>query len=107
MTVINLYWTTRPDGDRPAGKLVEAARNTDLDTLDVIRGWVEQLIAQAVLHASTTITVHGDAATIRQRTEPGLTLASGDWIVHAADRLLVVDDAVFRANYRDTPPIHA
>ncbi|WP_410593644.1 hypothetical protein [Amycolatopsis sp. lyj-23] len=108
MTVINLYWALRADGDRRAGLMIEAARNTDPDTLDIIRGWVEQLAAQAVLHAGTTITVHGNTATIRQprQPEPELTLNFQDWIIHAADRLLVVDDDVFHADYSATPPIH-
>ncbi len=104
VTVINLYWTLRSADDRPAGQLVEAARNTDFNTLDVVRGWVEQLTAQGVLRAGTDITVHHDTASIRQRHEPDLTLTSGDWIVHAPDRLLVVDDAAFRATYSATPP---
>lgn len=108
MTAINLYWTVRADGDRRAGLLVEAARNSDLETLDVIRGWVEQLTAQGVLRAGTTITVHSDAATIRQprRPEPELTLNVEDWIVHASGCLLVVVDAAFREDYSAAPPDH-
>ena len=108
MTVINLYWTIRADGDRKPGLMVEAARNTDRATLDIIRFWVEQLTAQAVLRAGTTITVHGDTATIRQPRQPELelTLKAGDWIVHASDRLLVVVDDAFPADYSNKPPIH-
>ncbi|MBE8523071.1 hypothetical protein ILP97_37215 [Amycolatopsis sp. H6(2020)] len=106
MTVINLYWALRADGDRKAGLMIEAARNTDLDTLDVIRGWVEQLTAQAVLRAGTTITVHGHTATIRQPRQPELTLNTGDWIIHASDRVLIVNDDAFHADYSAKPPVH-
>lgn len=103
MTVINLYWTVHDIGGCRAGVMVEAARNTDPATSEIIRGWVEQLTAQGVLRAGTTITVHGDTATIRQprlpQPESELTLRVGDWIVHAERCLLVVTDEDFPADF--------
>ncbi|WP_103349878.1 hypothetical protein [Amycolatopsis sp. CA-128772] len=106
MTEINLYWTVRAYGELKAGPMVEAARNTSTAVLEVIRGWVDQLDAQAVLHTPTAITVHGDTATIRQ-PKPELTLGAGDWIVHASGRLLAVNDDAFRADFSTSPRAHA
>lgn len=106
MTVIDLYWTDHSVGARKPGQVVEAARNTDIDTLNVIRGWVEQLAAQ-VLRTGTTITVAGDTATIHQPREAELTLAAGAWVVFAGDRLVVVADDDFREGFSTKPPIHA
>ncbi|MGW5743701.1 hypothetical protein [Amycolatopsis sp. NPDC003861] len=104
MTVIKLYWVLRAGDahDLKVGQMVEAVRNADPETLDdVIRGWVEQLTAQAVLSAGTAIAVDNDTATIRQPRRPGpdLTLGAGDWILHAGPRLLVVTDDAFRAGF--------
>src|SRR3712207_7419449 len=55
------------DGERKAGQMVEAPRNTCTAVLEVIRGWVEQLDAQAVLHTPTAITVHGDTRSEERR----------------------------------------
>lgn len=124
MTVIDLYWTVHADEESKAGQLVEAARNANPGTLEVIRGWVEQLTAQAVLRTGTAITVDGDTATIRQprrrvtpadqqadqqarQPEPELTLKPGNWIVHAGSRLLVVDDETFRQDYSAEPRLPA
>ncbi|MFJ7212750.1 hypothetical protein [Amycolatopsis sp. NPDC098790] len=111
MSEIDLYWTVRADGGLKAGQLVEAARNTSPAVLEVIRGWVEQLDAQAVLRTPTAIAVDGDTATIRQprQPEPELTLGAGDWIVHASGRLLVVvdDDDAFHADFSTRPRAHA
>ncbi|MET8848547.1 hypothetical protein [Amycolatopsis sp. NPDC004625] len=112
MTVIDLYWAVRADDvlGLKAEQMVEAVRNAGFDMLDdVIRGWVEQLTAQAVLSAGTEIAVHSDTATIRQprRPEPDLTLGAGDWLVHAGPRLLVVTDDAFREGFRGQLRSHA
>jgi hypothetical protein len=104
MPAIKLYRVVCTDDAHglKAGQMVEAVRNAGPETLaDVIRGWVEQLTAQAVLRAETTIAVHGDTATIRQprQPEPDLTLGAGNWLVHAGPRLLLVTDDAFREGF--------
>ncbi|MFB9686077.1 hypothetical protein [Amycolatopsis plumensis] len=105
MPAIELYRVVRADDihDLKAGQVVEVVRNAGPQMLDdVIRGWVEQLTAQAVLSAGTAIAVHGETATIRQprQPEPDLTLGAGDWLVHTRTRLLVVTDDAFHEGFR-------